>query len=252
MLRNANFARPRYGASVGPTVVALAMVVFIVGLIVYFIARPSVGDLLKAEKLTPSQIRTVATRYLVSDDYEIQADAHQKLLEIGRASPAEVVPIFANMALNNKNIRVRGEVTRLIASIDVDAADKVLRELVESDREGIRGIAVNLAINLVHPPPNVDRQLRCKICKEKTGKRQCQLGIEVLMKGLDDSDPGVRALASGSFTRKKHKPAIAKLERLWADKQEDFTVRSHAARSLQALNPGKIYPRPEFNMEDLE
>jgi hypothetical protein len=183
--------------------VAIVIVVLVGG---YLISSGSAEDLLSAQKLSPKQIRIVATKLLLHEDVRIRTRASEKLYAQGAAA----VPILKDIGLKSSDLKLRLAVFGVLASLDPDAAVEILEEMSRSSDPEVRGQTVRPAAMLKTPR-----------------------AVAVIEKALTDPDTGVRSSAAGTMGSTGAKSAIPALTT--ALKDPEFYVRKHAARSLKEL-----------------
>jgi hypothetical protein len=191
--------------------VAVALVLVIIG--GYFIFSKSAEDLLNVQKLSPEQIRIVATKLLVHDDVKIRTRASEKLSAQGAAA----VPVLKDIGLKRSNTKLRLAVFGVLAGLDTDAAAEILEDMSRDPDPKVRGLAVNPA-----------------------GLLKTDRALAILEKGLTDPDVNVRSSAAGTLGSTGARSAVPALTSALQD--SEFYVRKHAARSLKQLT-GADYSR---------
>ena len=194
---------------------APAVAASLVGLVVLFglyklIFSESAEDLLKADNLTPSQIRRLATNYLLHKKLDLRERASRKLSKQGQTA----VPVLKEVATSNPE--VRQPVLNILMVIDADAAFDLLAVMIEDDELATRVAAARAAVANPHPRSR-----------------------EILEKVLDDDDPSIRLVVSDGW-RLIGLDAVGPLMRSLSD--PNMTVRRHSARALKGLT-GKDYSR---------
>lgn len=182
--------------------------VSLVSLVVLFglynlIFSESIEDLLNADTLNSSQIRRLATNYLLHKKIDLRERASRKLATQGEAA----VPVLQEVAMSNPE--VRKPVLNILMVLNVDAAFDQLEVMIEDEDAAIRVAAASAAVSNPHP---------------RSG--------EILSKVLDDDDTGVRLMVIEG-ARFIGRPAIEPLMHSLGD--PNTTVRRHAARALRGL-----------------
>ena len=172
----------------------------------YFVISGSPEDLLNADKLSPKQIRIVATRLLIHDDVKIRAQASEKLTAQGAAA----VPVLKGIGVTDSNLELRLAVFGVLAGMDGNAAADILDSLMTDEDPEVRQRAVSAAGYLSHPR-----------------------AVAVMTKGLGDQESFVRSTAAGTLGTAGASSAIPALRAALND--PELPVRKHAARSLKEL-----------------
>jgi len=180
--------------------------VLLLGLLIWWLTRPSAVALLEVDSPSPDQIRRIATILLVHDDFMVRSKASEKLSSLGQAA----VPVLKEIAQTHSDPRVCKAVLDILSALDAKgAADAIVQRSRDSNAE-IRREAVIAAGRLEDPRSR-----------------------EVLQQGLQSSEPGIRLKAVEGIGARRDASSVAALQ--GALKDPDPTVHLHAARALQLI-----------------
>ena len=185
--------------------------VLVLGLLIYWLMRPSPDAVLNAATLTPRQIRYVATELLVNEDLKLRARASEKLIALGETA----VPVLKDVSLNYSDNGVREAVLKILVAINPNVGADVVGRLAGDQDPQLRRIAILAAAHL----PDAQR-------------------LPIMQKAVTDPDTAVRWAAMDSMAARQTANNIPALTQ--ALKDSDITVRRHAARTLQNMT-GRDY-----------